>query len=242
MIIGFIACLLFGCNQNTAIMQSNQMANMEKTIMETSNNGNEKIGPFGYPFQLGAEQYTLPVNVGGFITNGWKLDQTGNLESGKSKVVGLERGGNKVEITIQNLSPNKSMYQACETIGLSVKGSDITGDSAFTVFYGIQIGMSQKELERKINGLYYLVSYTDNGGTDYQILDDLYFKEGNGYLISTNKGLVTSININYPASGKNREERTDEVTNNWFNDPVKYVKPNTIVPIDFNCIYKADIN
>lgn len=239
---GFLVCLLVGCNQNCTIVQSNKMEDKEKSIMEISNNDHVNIDPYKYSYQLDGYQYILPLRVNSYIKNGWKLNQMGNLEPGKSGVVELEKGENKIEITIQNLSNYRSDYQSCEAKGLSVKGDNTSDDFVFTIFDGIKIGMSQKELESKIAGLYYLVSYADGGGTDYQILDDLYFKEGYGYLISTSNGLIKSININYLADGKNREDRTGEVTNNWFNDPVRYVKPGTIIPIDFNCIYEIDVN
>lgn len=198
--------------------------------------------PFQYPFQLDGCRYSLPVKADFFVKNGWTFGEEGSLKSGEDGTVSLKKNNREITLTIQNPNNQKSEYSSCEVNGISITKTDPGNPFDFSIFNGIKVGMPQDQLERKIQNLYYYTFSPQEGDTDYHILDDLYFEEGYGYLIHTHGGLISSIELHYLADGVDREKRTTEVTDHWRNDPVKHVEPDTVLPIDFNCIYEADIN
>ena len=136
---------------------------------------------YDYTFTLDGVVYKLPFAYTDLVENGWTISSTGvtesNTISGNSyESMYMAKNGNKIYVTVINLSGNTKELRACKVGGIDVYRSDILNNDFFYIAKGINTESSLDEIVAAFGSVNKSNTYSDYTVTTYEKDNYVYAK------------------------------------------------------------------
>lgn len=121
--------------------------------------------------QYGGSFYQLPAPVSTFVTNGWKVDESGTdmVIAGQSfGYVTLMKDNQKLRVMANNYSEGATSIENCFVT--TVKSGDYGNSTDIVISRNITIGMSEADLEKVLTGIEYEKDTSSTAYNYYKII------------------------------------------------------------------------
>lgn len=178
---------------------------------------------YDYIFELEGDLYQMPFPVREFTENGWKIEESGSLDSGERANIHILKDRMRLSAAIWNYNQQPTDFKDCTIVWVRTKSGDKWADVDFNVD-GIKNESTVHSQPTKI----------------YYKNDPLY--NGNyGFSIHIEDGSAIGFEIGYAPGLENRKERTSLLTG-WEEDPIVQDVDRKLVDVVCDLIYQIDID